>query len=77
MLEGPPSSMGNPLSVLYANMHFLEAIPCNMLSMSTFVSNRSLIGPSIHDILVHEFFRGLQSVFTTRGSRLHHSGYPS
>jgi hypothetical protein len=77
MLEGPPSSMGNPLFVLYANMHFLEVIPCNVLSMSTFVSNRSLIGPCVHEILVHEFFRGLQSVFITRGSRLHHSGSPS
>jgi hypothetical protein len=58
MLEGPPSSMGNPLSVLYANMHFLEVIPCNVLSMSTFVSNRSLIGPCVHEISVHEFFEG-------------------
>jgi hypothetical protein len=77
MLEGPPSSMGNPLSVLYVNMHFLEAIPCNVLSMITFVSNHSLIGPFIHDISVHEFFRGLQSVFNTIGSCLHHSVSPS
>ena len=76
-LEGPPSLLKIPLSIFYANMHFLEAIPCNVLSMNTFVSNRSLIGPCIHDISVHEFFRGLQSVFTTRVSRLHHSGSPS
>jgi hypothetical protein len=56
MLEGPPSSMINPLFVFYANMHFLEVIPSNVLSMSTFVSNRSLIGPRVHEILVHEFF---------------------
>ena len=56
MLEGPPSSMINPLFVFYANMHFLEVIPSNVLSMSTFVSNRSLIGPCVHEILVHEFF---------------------
>jgi hypothetical protein len=68
MLEGPPSSMGNPLSILYANMHFLEVIPCKVISMSTFVSNRSLIGLCVHEISVHEFFRGLQSVFTTIGS---------
>ena len=77
MLEGSLSSMRNPLSVLYANMNFLEVIPCNVLSMSTFVSNRSLIGPCIHDISVHEFFWGLQSVFTIIGSHLHHSGSPS
>jgi hypothetical protein len=50
MLEGPPSSMGNPLSFLYENMHFLESIPCNMLSMRKKNSNHSLIGPCIHDI---------------------------
>ena len=77
MLEGPPSSMRNPLSFLYANMHFLEVIPCNVLSIITYVSNRSFIGPCIHDISVHELFRGLQSVFTTRGSHLHHLGSPS
>ena len=56
MLEGPPSLMRNPLPVLYANMHFLEVIPCNVLSMSTFVSNRSLTGPCVYDISVREFF---------------------
>ena len=76
-LGGPPSLLKIPLFVLYANMHFLEAIPCNVLSMRTFSSNRSLIGPCIHDISFHEFFWGLQSIFTTRGSHLHHSGSPS
>ena len=56
MLEGPPSLMRNPLSVLYENMHFLEVIPWNVLSMSTFVSDHSLIGPYVHDISVHELF---------------------
>jgi len=56
MLEGPPSSVGNPLSFLYENMHFLEEIPCNVLSINTFVSNHSFIGACIHGILVHEFF---------------------
>jgi hypothetical protein len=37
----------------------------------------SLIGQCIHDISVHEFFQGIQTVFTTRGSHLHHSGSPS
>ena len=35
--EGPPSSMDVPLSYIYENMHFLEAIPCNVLTMSTFI----------------------------------------
>jgi hypothetical protein len=31
----------------------------------------------IHDISIHEFFQGLQTMFTTRGSYLHYSGSPS
>jgi hypothetical protein len=37
-LEGPPSSMEVSLSSLHANMHFLKAIPCKVIAMSTFIS---------------------------------------
>jgi hypothetical protein len=35
--------MENPLSSLYANMHFLKVIPCNMLTMSTFIPNLPIL----------------------------------